>query len=303
MKNVLYVSAGAGSGKTFYLTNLLSNKLKGTINPSEVILTTFTELAAAEFKEKSREALLAVPGLQNKAIELDSGAIGTVHSIALGFVKKYWYLLGISPQVNVMSEADKNFYINQSLASMVTDADLASFNNYCKTFDLRDDGNTQDLDFWIGYLEEMVNTIDNYNVTDANLIVSENKAKALVGKIFCNPSKVDENKIKDIFNEIKSACQGAPTRDAQKQLETLNTIYDYTSYATVIKLLGINVPGGNRGIATITSNLGYDYIQLLQGYSESTYYRDIICDCIYRIFDIAKKWKDAFKTFGPKPLS
>ena len=297
MKNVLYVSAGAGSGKTFYLTDLLSNKLKGSINPSEVILTTFTELAAAEFKEKSREALLAVPSLQNKAIELDSGAIGTVHSIALGFVKKYWYLLGISPQVNVMSDADKAFYINQSLASMVTEEDLASFNNYCKTFDLRDDGNTQDLDFWIGYLEEMVNTIVNYNVTDANLIVSENKAKALVWEIFCNPSIVDKDKIKDIFKEIKSACEGAKTQEAQRQLETLNTIYDYTSYATVIKLLGIKVPGGKKGIATITNNLGYDYIQLLQKYQESTYYCDIICDCISRIFDIAKKWKGAFKKY------
>ncbi|MBO7480854.1 MAG: UvrD-helicase domain-containing protein [Bacteroidales bacterium] len=296
MKNVLYVSAGAGSGKTFYLTNLLSEKLKGTINPSEVILTTFTELAAAEFKEKAREALLnANP--PDKAIELESGAIGTVHSIALGFVRKYWYLLGISPQVNIMSDADKNFYINQSLASMVTDEDLASFNNYCKTFDLKDDDNKPDLDFWVGYLEEMVNTIDNYNVTDDNLDKSKCESIAVANRIFDNLAKPDKTKIEAIVKEIKGVCNASTAAGAKTLLETLNMISNYTSYATVIKLLGINVPGGKKGIETVNNNLGYDYIQLLQKYQESTYYCGIICDCINRIFEIAKKWKSDFKKY------
>ena len=68
MKNITYYNAGAGSGKTFKLTSLLVEKIqdKGNpVNPSEVILTTFTELAAAEFKEKAREALLEANLLDN----------------------------------------------------------------------------------------------------------------------------------------------------------------------------------------------------------------------------------------------
>ena len=196
MKNVKYVSAGAGSGKTFYLTNLLSEKLsKNPIRPSEVILTTFTELAAAEFKEKAREALLNA-NMPDKAIELESGAIGTVHSVALGFVRKYWYLLGISPQVNIMSEADKAFYINQSLASMVSNEDLDAFNNYCKTFNLLDNNNL-DLDFWVDYLVDMVNTIENYNVTDTNLDKSKYESIEVAKRIFDQLVTPDESKIKD----------------------------------------------------------------------------------------------------------
>ena len=58
MKNVTYINAGAGSGKTYTLTKLLSDKLSNKtldIKPSQVILTTFTELAASEFREKARQ--------------------------------------------------------------------------------------------------------------------------------------------------------------------------------------------------------------------------------------------------------
>ena len=58
MKNIQYINAGAGSGKTTRLTEILSQKLGSKeYKPSEVILTTFTELAASEFREKSRERL------------------------------------------------------------------------------------------------------------------------------------------------------------------------------------------------------------------------------------------------------
>ena len=58
MKNIIYYNAGAGSGKTYKLTHLLSDLLsKGTYKPSEVILTTFSELAAGEFRQRSFECL------------------------------------------------------------------------------------------------------------------------------------------------------------------------------------------------------------------------------------------------------
>ena len=54
MRNVTYINAGAGSGKTYTLTKILAEKLserdkngKSLMMPSQVILTTFTELAAA----------------------------------------------------------------------------------------------------------------------------------------------------------------------------------------------------------------------------------------------------------------
>ena len=60
MKNIQYINAGAGSGKTTKLTQILSEELgksDAKIRPSEVILTTFTELAASEFREVTTAAL------------------------------------------------------------------------------------------------------------------------------------------------------------------------------------------------------------------------------------------------------
>ena len=130
MKNIQYINAGAGSGKTTTLTKILSEKLgNGDYKPSEVILTTFTELAASEFREKSRERLYS-DNHADVAAELDSATIGTVHSVALNFIKKYWYLIGVSPDMKVMSEDDLQVYISESLGDYVNPDDLDFFRSY-----------------------------------------------------------------------------------------------------------------------------------------------------------------------------
>ena len=58
MKNVTYINAGAGSGKTYRLTKTLTELIEaGNVNPEQVILTTFTIKAANEFKEKAKAFL------------------------------------------------------------------------------------------------------------------------------------------------------------------------------------------------------------------------------------------------------
>ena len=112
MRNVTYINAGAGSGKTYTLTKILAEKLserdengKSLMMPSQVILTTFTELAAAEFREKARIQILE-KGNFNAAAQMDSAAIGTVHSVALQFIKKFWYLLDYGADIKTISERD-----------------------------------------------------------------------------------------------------------------------------------------------------------------------------------------------------
>ena len=118
MRNVEYISASAGSGKTYTLTHRLADAIRDhEIAPEQVILTTYTVKAAAEFREKAKAALHEA-GLHNEAIRLDQAMIGTVHSVADAFIHQYWYRLGISPELNVMTDEDKDFFINQSLASL-----------------------------------------------------------------------------------------------------------------------------------------------------------------------------------------
>ena len=140
MKNVTYINAGAGSGKTYTLTQILSEYLvkeNEGLKPSQVILTTFTELAAAEFREKSRQSVLS-NGNTVEAAQLDSAMIGTVHSVALRFIKKFWYLLEYGADIKTISKADESFYMNQSLSSIAINPVYAylfeSFEKFKKYF-------------------------------------------------------------------------------------------------------------------------------------------------------------------------
>ena len=93
MKNITYINAGAGSGKTYRLTEEMVNKVeKKLCTPSQIIASTFTDATAADLKKNAREKFLQ-HGLYSEAAELDSAAIGTVHSIGLRYIKKYWYKL------------------------------------------------------------------------------------------------------------------------------------------------------------------------------------------------------------------
>ena len=198
MKNIQYINAGAGSGKTTRLTQILSEQLSsGRYKPSEVILTTFTELAASEFREKAREALFT-SGHADAAAELDSAAIGTVHAVALSFIQKYWYLIGVSPDMKVMSDDDLQVYISESLGNYVNTGDLEFFRSYQRFFDLKD-GSHADLNFWKDHLLSIIDKVNNYNVD-----IERSKADScrVVEQVFNSNTALDHELLKLFADEF-----------------------------------------------------------------------------------------------------
>ncbi|MDO5764202.1 MAG: UvrD-helicase domain-containing protein, partial [Elusimicrobiales bacterium] len=134
MKNITYISASAGSGKTYTLTKRLAEMiLQGQVRANEVILTTFTNQAAAELKEKAQSELYA-QGLHEAAAQLDEAMIGTVHGVANAFINKYWFYLGLSPQMCVLAEEDVAFYLNQSLAGLPEPEEMDFFHKFRTEF-------------------------------------------------------------------------------------------------------------------------------------------------------------------------
>ena len=114
MKNTTFVSAGAGSGKTYRLTQEVVNAIKNyKYRGDELIMTTYTTLAANELREEVRSALYK-EHLYEAAVNIDNSAIGTIHSIANQFVSRYWYLLGISPNMNIMPQEEQKRFATQS---------------------------------------------------------------------------------------------------------------------------------------------------------------------------------------------
>lgn len=205
MKNITYINAGAGSGKTFRLTEEMVDKVKNDLcTPSQIIASTFTEAAAADLKKNAREKFLK-NNLFTEAAELDSAAIGTVHSIGLQYIKKYWYKLGLSASVETITDEAKMSYLNRTLTKVVSDDDIASFREYTETFNIRQTGkNKLDYEFWKALVQKLVETADAFGVSD--LSVSESKslelAQLLLGAdgrfSFMNRSK-SENELRSMY--------------------------------------------------------------------------------------------------------
>lgn len=173
MRNINYISAGAGSGKTYTLTQRLAQHIiNGDVKPEEVILTTFTDKAAAEFRERAK-AVLYEKGKFDEADRLDLAQIGTVHSIAYKMVAKYWYILGLSPQLKVMDENDVNFFISQSLADLPKDDEIRFLNEFRRYFEIQRPkdygyGYQPDYNYWKNYLTKIVEQSVIFNIHDFN---------------------------------------------------------------------------------------------------------------------------------------
>jgi helicase-exonuclease AddAB, AddA subunit, Firmicutes type len=113
--NIL-VSAAAGSGKTAVLVERIIQKLMDSENPFDVdrlLVVTFTEAAAAEMKERIRDAienkLEEEPDnehLQRQSILIHSAKIMTIHSFCLSVIRDYFHTIDLDPGFRTGEEGE-----------------------------------------------------------------------------------------------------------------------------------------------------------------------------------------------------
>lgn len=103
--NIHFISAGAGSGKTYSLTQKLQVLLSsGQVAPAGVIATTFTKLAASELQERVRGALIEA-GQLHVANQMEQALIGTVNSVCGELLRRFAFEAGMPPDQQVLEEA------------------------------------------------------------------------------------------------------------------------------------------------------------------------------------------------------
>jgi len=101
----IIVSAGAGSGKTAVLSERVITNLKKGMHINEMLMLTFTKAAAAEMKERIRKKIKKDKTLVGELDLIDAAYITTFDSFALSIVKKYHYLLNVSPSISIIDSA------------------------------------------------------------------------------------------------------------------------------------------------------------------------------------------------------
>ncbi|KAK6349193.1 hypothetical protein TWF730_009944 [Orbilia blumenaviensis] len=140
---VLQILAPPGSGKTRTLTSRVSWLLANGMNPSNIIVATFTNKASKEMKERISKMIGG--GLENRLI------IGTFHSIATRYLRKYGHLIGLPSGFSIADAGDSSTIISRIIKK-----------NKYSTMDGNDAGNVKSR---ISNLKSKMQSVDVYIAT------------------------------------------------------------------------------------------------------------------------------------------
>lgn len=179
-KNVHHITAGAGAGKTTELVRIITHLVNDEgVDPSRMILTTYTVAAATEFRERSKAALPV-----DKAIAMNAAQMGTLHSLAEKYINRYWYLLGISPSVKPVSESVSGILMDRSLEGLVNGEQLNLFKLYTDAFRLTSIEEGYDYDFWKKTLRKLFDMMRRYSFDKGRVEKFRGMASALLRETF-----------------------------------------------------------------------------------------------------------------------
>ena len=123
----LMVSAGAGSGKTFTLTQRVAFALSpeageaGLSSVDELLAITFTTKAAAELKGRIKGLLLS-EGLEGEALKVDDAWVSTIHGMAARILREHALEVGLDPAFQVIGEVEAGELLTEAAERVVARA-------------------------------------------------------------------------------------------------------------------------------------------------------------------------------------
>ena len=130
------VSAGAGSGKTFTLTERIAHALadpaSGVDDIDQILAITFTNKAAAELKGRVRSTLRA-QGLFDQARKVDGAWISTIHGMCSRILRANALEIGIDPGFSVME--DSSDVLDQAIEEVLEESRASDYQAYRQLFD------------------------------------------------------------------------------------------------------------------------------------------------------------------------
>ena len=320
MKNVEFISAGAGSGKTYTLETKIVDYVRAGGNADQIILTTFTKPAANELKERVRSRLYK-EGYYQAASRIDNASIGTIHSIANDFILRYWYLLGVNANLVVMGDVESEVYTDQSMAMLPTVEDIEFFDALAECFNVvltdENSGRTEiNYDFWKGDLKSIISKITEHCISKEDLEKARKNSKRIVRDILAPQEDVsfDYQEVLNNLNAIIDVVATMPQRgnfDPKKKCEKLESIKSNLE----------------RGLESISKDISVPPVQLLRSTAKDVckvftkkinercpvlccYFAELewqvmsdikvynaLALYIDKIFDMAQKWVDLYAEF------
>ncbi|MFK8162568.1 MAG: UvrD-helicase domain-containing protein, partial [Lewinella sp.] len=222
LNNLKLISAGAGSGKTYRLTEEMTKLLtSGQARPEGIIATTFTKRAAAELRERVRVKLLR-EGMSKEANELKNALIGTVHGLGVKLLRRFAFEAGVSPQVDIIAEEDHQRLFNLSMANVIDVSSIDEIENLCENLGLSIDGEKYN---WRKEVLRLVEVIRGNNFDGATIAKSKQLSWESLAKLLppVNPSVSAtqfKTRLEIALKETIAALEANEDIDATKKTQT-----------------------------------------------------------------------------------
>ncbi len=291
-----YISAGAGSGKTYTITTDVAELIKeGKLQPEKVIMTTYTKAAAQELREKTKKQLAAI-GKYEEALQMDHALIGTVHSVANTFLRKYWYLLGIMPDACAMEEDELDAYRKMSMKDLLTKDERKFMFEYCEKYNVLDpDTYKLNYEFWKADLCRVLDYMTWYKISDEQLENSKELTRSIIDCLKPTATKPELHEIKTVHKNLLEIVKNARKGDKkQKQIVFLCSVPldDIPTDETLVELAKI---ANERELDSCESDnlckwaAEYGYFD-----SASIEYYTRYADIIFRI---ATEWRTKYRAY------
>ena len=104
----MLVSASAGTGKTTVMIERIASLIEEGVDVNEIVVVTFTNLAAAEMKARLATRLAKKrdnPRVFRQLEKLDTASICTLHSFCSELLRNYFYVVDIDPAFAILDDA------------------------------------------------------------------------------------------------------------------------------------------------------------------------------------------------------
>lgn len=240
----LFVAAGAGSGKTFTLTQRIVWALKEGSGADgkpylssldQALIITFTNAAATEIKERVREAL-EKEGLHSTALQVDDAWISTIHGMCSRILKIHALDLNLDPEFEIIDDMTRNQLVNISIEEVLRELSQdESYAEFLSTYAGNRDALKSRIEILISYAQSSPLGMDSISFVgdSSDLEVLKAELESLCGALEELKAAIAEKK-PDEAEQLQSV-QSELSNKLQQHLVLSLTDFDQAFWETLGK--------------------------------------------------------------------
>ena len=294
----LFVAAGAGSGKTFTLTQRIVWALKEGSGADgkpylssldQALIITFTNAAATEIKERVREAL-EKEGLHSAALQVDDAWISTIHGMCSRILKIHALDLGLDPEFEIINDMTRNQLVNLSIEEVLRELSQdESYAEFLSTYAGKRDALTSRIETLMSYAQSSPVGMDaiSFAGDNSDLEVLKAELESLCGALEALRVAIAEKK-PDEAEQLQNV-QSDLSSKLQKHLIISLTDFDQAFWETLGKAVkAVRSSKEIKDEAAYQLKVCSALFRLIQDASEGQCLKDVT-EQVYKLFNQKKR--------------